>query len=77
MRRHLGGKVGHLAGQHRQRCLVPFGQFLDALGQRLADAIHFAVDVGVNGGEPFVLDDQRLDVGLAELGVLGVGKRVY
>ena len=57
----------------RQRGLVAFGQFLHALGERLADAVHLAVDGGVEGGEPFVVHHQRLDLGLGELGILGVG----
>ena len=57
----------------RQRGFVALGQFLHALGQRLADAVHLAVDGGIERGKPFVVHHQRLDLGLGELGVLGVG----
>ena len=46
---------------------VAFGQFLDALGERLADALHLSVDGSVQRGEPFVVHHQRLDVLLGEL----------
>ena len=60
-------------GHPRHRGFVAFGQFLHALGEGLADAVHLAVDGGVERGEPFVVHHQRLDLGLGELGVVGVG----
>ena len=69
---HFGLQSRGAAGQLGQRGFVAFGQFLDALGQRLADAVHLAVDGGVQRGEPFVVDHQGLDLGLGELGVVGV-----
>jgi hypothetical protein len=55
---------------------VEFGQFLDSLGKRLADAVHFAVDHGIQCGKPFVVHDQRFDFVLGELGILGIGTLV-
>jgi len=55
-----------------RRSLVAFGQFLHALGERLADALHLTVDGGIQRGEPFIVHHQRLDVILGEPGVLGV-----
>ena len=44
--------------QLRQGIFVAFGEFADAAAQGLADAVDFAVDRGVEGGEPFVVDDE-------------------
>ena len=52
------------------------GQLLHALGQRLADALHLAVDGGIQRSEPFVVYHEPLDLILAKFGVLGVGFRV-
>ena len=57
----------------RHRGFVAFGQFLHPLGEGLADAVHLAVDGGIERGEPFVVHHQRLDLRLGELGVFGVG----
>ena len=70
---HLRFQLGHAADHLRQRGFVAFGQFLHALGELLADAVHLAVDGGIERGEPFVVHHQRLDLGLGELGILGVG----
>ena len=67
-----GDAVSHL----RQRRFVAVGEFLDPLSERLADAIHLAVDGGFQGGEPFVIDDERLDLILAEFRVLVVGELI-
>ena len=74
--RNLGAQISHLVGQQRQRAFVAFGKLPHPLGERLADAVHFTVDGRGNGGQPFVLDDQRFDVGLVELRVLSVGQRI-
>src|SRR4029453_3198884 len=39
----------------RQRGFVAFGQFLDAPGQCLADALHPTVDGGLQRSQPFVV----------------------
>ena len=62
-------RLGHL----RQRGLIALGQLLHALGQRLADAVHLAVDGGFQRGQPFVVHHQRLHLGLGQPGVFGVG----
>lgn len=70
---HLILKVGHTLRQLRQRRFVTLGQFLHSLRERLVDAIHLAVNVGVEAGEPLVVDDQRFEFVLGQLGILGVG----
>ena len=70
---HLSLQLRYLVGHLRQRGFVAFGQFLHALGEGLADAVHLAVDGGIERGEPFVVHDQRLDFGLGELGIFGIG----
>lgn len=71
MRVHPRSQGFHLGGQLGDGCGVAFGQLFDAPGQGLADAVQFALDAGGECGEPFVVDDQRLDVGHAELAVVG------
>jgi hypothetical protein len=66
-----GGERLHFFRQPGQRCGVAFGQLPDAAGQRLADAIQFALDAGVQGAQPLVLHHQGLDLGRGELGELG------
>src|SRR3972149_10066587 len=51
-------QLGHAARYLRQRGFVAFGEFLHTLSKLLAHAVHFAVDGGVEGGEPFVVDDK-------------------
>jgi 23S rRNA pseudouridine1911/1915/1917 synthase len=48
-------------------------QLLHALRERLTDAVHLAVNVGVDRGHPFVIDHKRLDFVLGQFGILGVG----
>jgi hypothetical protein len=67
---------GDLAGLLRHGGLVAFGKFVHALGKGLADSVHLAVDGGMEGGEPFVVHDQRLDLSLGERGVFGVSLSV-
>jgi hypothetical protein len=66
-------QFGDLADLLGHGGFVAFGEFLDTLGEGLADSVHLAVDGGFEGGEPFVVYDQCLDFGLGEGGVLGVG----
>ena len=69
----------HLLVLLRQRRFIAFGEFLDALREALADAIHFGVNVPVDGGDPFVVDHQLLDLVCGECRVelmqLGVQPR--
>ena len=51
---------------------LPTGQFFHALGEGLADAVHFAVDCGIEHGEPFVIHNKRLDFSFGEFGVFRV-----
>ena len=37
----------------------------------MADAVHLAVNISREGGEPFVIDDQGFDLVFGELGVMG------
>ena len=70
---HFLFQFGHALGHLRQWRFVAFGQFLHALGQGLADAIHLALNGGFQRGQPFVVHHQRLDLGFAQFGVMGVG----
>jgi hypothetical protein len=70
---HLGLQVGHTANHLRQRAFVAFGQLLHSLGELSTYAVHFAVDDGIERGEPFVVHYERLDIGLSKLAVMGVG----
>ncbi len=69
MRIHGLFQILHLLVLLRQRRFIAFGEFLDALRQALADAIHFGMDVPVDGGDPFVVDHQLLDCVCGECGV--------
>ena len=73
---HFSLQLGHAVDHLRQRGFVAFGQLLHTLGKLLTDTIHLAVDGGIERGEPFVVNDQRLDFGLGELGVMGIGLRI-
>ena len=53
----------------RQRGFITFGQFLHSLGEGLADAVHLAVDGGIEGGQPFIFHYQRLDFLLGKFGI--------
>jgi hypothetical protein len=55
----------------RQRVFVTFGQFLYAMREGLADAVHLAVYPGVERGHPFVIRDQRFYFSFGELRVFG------
>lgn len=46
--------------------LVALGEFFNALGEALANALHFVIDIGLEGGHPFVLDGEGLDFGGGE-----------
>lgn len=52
-----------------QRRFIAFGEFLDALRQALADAIHFGMNVPVDCGDPFVVDNQLPDLVCGQCGV--------
>ena len=70
---HLSLQIGNLVNNLRQRGTVAFGQFLNPLGELLTDAIHLTVDVGIESSEPFVVDHQGLDLGVAEFGIVSIG----
>ena len=66
-------QFGNLMAYVRHGGFVAFGQFLHALGEGLTDAIHLTMDIAVQRGQPFVVHHQRLNFGLGELGILGIG----
>jgi len=68
----FGSKVSDIFGQLGQRCLIAQGKLADAPGQILRDAVKFALDASREFGEPFVVDNERLDVIFRERGILGV-----
>ena len=49
-----------------------FGELTDAAGEGLRDAVQLALHGGGECGQPFVVHDEGLDVGLGERGVFGV-----
>ena len=69
-------QVGHTGGELRQRCGVALGQLPNAAGERLRDAVQFALHAGGQGGQPLVIHHQRLDLLDAELWVLVVSQLV-
>lgn len=69
-------QLGNLQGRLWERRFVTLGQFLHPLGEGLADTVHLAMDGGSDGGHPFVIDDQRFDLRLGQLGVLGICQRI-
>ena len=69
---HAGGECRHFVGELRQRSGVAFGELADAPGEGLRDAVQLALHGGGEGGQPFVVHDEGLDVGLGERGVFGV-----
>ena len=71
MRVHPARQYLDLIAQRGQGRAVAFGQLADAPGQRLADAIQFALHAGGQRVQPFVLHHQRLDVGCAQLRIVG------
>jgi len=64
------GKCGHLINYRRQWRGIAFCQFADASGQRLRDAIQFALHAGRQSSHPLVIHNQRPDLRLCEFGVL-------
>ena len=73
MAAHLLLQLGYAVGQLRHRGFVAFGKLFHTLRDGLTDAVHLAVDGRVKSGEPFVIDDQRLYIRFAQLGILGIG----
>ena len=73
---HLRFEISDVADYLRQRCFVTLGQFLDALGELLADAVHLAMNSGIERGHPFVVHHQRFYLSRSELGVLSVAIRI-
>ena len=73
---HFGGEGGDFIDDLRQRGGVAVGEQTDAAGEGLGDAVQLALDSCGEGGEPFVVHDQALDLGLAELRVFLVGEKV-
>ena len=69
---HAGGERRHCVGELRQRGGVAFGELADAAGEGLRHAVQLALHGGGEGGQPFVVHDEGLDVGLGERGVFGV-----
>ena len=59
---HAGGERRHFAGELRQRAGVAFGQLADAPGERLRHAVQFALHRSGEGGQPFVVHDESLDL---------------
>ena len=55
---------------------VAVGEEADAAGEGLGDAVQLALHGGGNGGEPFIIDDEGLDLGLGELRVFLVGQQI-
>jgi len=49
MRRHFPFQLQHFVGLLRQWRFITFSQFFHTLGERLANAIHFAVDGEADG----------------------------
>lgn len=68
---HTGGERGHFVGELRQRGGVAFGQLADAPGERLRDAVKFALHGRDQRAQPFVLHHESLDFILGELRVAG------
>ena len=69
---HTGGERGHFVGELRQWGGVAFGELTDTAGEGLRDAVELALHGGGKSGQPFVVHDDGLDLGLGERGVLGV-----
>ena len=61
--------VGDFVGELRQRGGVAFGQLADAASERLRDAVQLALHIGGEGGQPFVVHDERLNLLHGELRV--------
>ena len=73
---HAASERGHFVGELRQRGGVAFGELADAASEGLRDAVEFALHGGGEGGQPFVVHDERLDFVLGELGVFGIELRI-
>ena len=69
---HAGGERRHFVGELRQRGGVAFGELADAPGEGLRHAVQLALQGGGEGGQPFVVHHEGLDVGLGERRVFGV-----
>ena len=70
------GEFFHLVHDLRERGGVAFGEQADAAGEGLGDTVQLALDGRGEGGEPFVVHDEGLDLGLGELRVLLVGELI-
>lgn len=73
---HADGQRGHFICEQRQRCGVAFSQLSYAPGERLRDAVQFALHGSDNGGQPFVVHHEKFDFVHGELGVFLVGQQV-
>ena len=69
----LGGELLHLVHDLWERGGVAVGELADAADEGLGNAVEFALDGLTQSGEPFVIHDEGLDLGLAELRVFLVG----
>ena len=68
---HAGGERRYFVDELRERAGIAVGELADAAGEGLRDAVEFALHGGGEGGEPFVVHDEGLDIVLAELAVFG------
>ena len=73
---HAGGQCSHLVGELGQRGGVAFGELADAAGEGLKGAVKLALNCGGEGGQPFVVHDEGLDVGLGVRGVFRINERL-
>ena len=55
---HFGTQCSHFRFQLGQRSLVPLGQLADAVAQCLSNGIDFLLDVLLESGQPFVVQQQ-------------------
>jgi hypothetical protein len=70
---HFLFQLGDVPLRLGQWSFVAFNQFVDALRELLTHAVHLAVNNGVERRKPFVVNHQRFDLCLGELGVSGAG----
>ena len=70
---HPGLQLVHPLAHLRHRRLIALGQLLDAPRELLTHTIHLALDSRLDGGEQFLVHDQRLDLLLGQLRIVRVG----
>jgi hypothetical protein len=65
-------RLSYFIDNLRQRHRVAFGKLADTASKGMRDAVQLAVHRGGEGGEPFVVNNKRLDFVFGEFRIFGI-----